>query len=335
MSTEIAPAEEVDGEVMPPLEPAGTATTSALAVREVKNEVIRPLATADVKAAMVEHQGLLREILDPSDWQGQPDAQGSFVKKSGWRKIALAYNLGVERVSEEVERDETGMPLRASYTARAVAPNGRTMESTGHCSYDESRFSGPRGNKSKLENDMRATAETRAKNRAISDLIGMGKVSAEEVDAGAAAQAGPPYGPAASEALVGKAAQGVAFLLDTGDGPNNDLAAVILGKVETDCEGYLPAKVLRAFLLAAAELKAVIEAGDAPEPASPPAQTPAPQAAVPEVDASGTLVREAPLEPLAEEVTDAEVVPEPAEAPASVTPTAYGGKTADQLAEEF
>ena len=37
------------------------------------------------------------------------------------------------------------------------------------------RFSNP-------ENDVRGTAHTRAKNRAISDLIGAGEVSAEEID---------------------------------------------------------------------------------------------------------------------------------------------------------
>lgn len=182
--------EPIDAELVPEAhEPNGNG--HALVVRQVTNEVIRPLAPADVKAAMVEHQALLQEILDPSDWQGPPNKPGSFVKKSGWRKVALAYNLAVERVGEEVERDEEGKPLRASYTARAIAPNQRAMEATGHCSFSESRFSGPRGNVSKLENDMRATAETRAKNRAISDLIGMGKVSAEEVDA----SHGPAFGP--------------------------------------------------------------------------------------------------------------------------------------------
>jgi hypothetical protein len=184
--SETAEAPAVDGEATEIREPEPQTTTvsTAVAVRTITNEVIRPLAAADVKAAMVEHQALLREILDPSDWQGPPDQQGSFVKKSGWRKVALSYNLTLERVGEEVERDDGGTAQRATYTARAVAPNGRSVEATGHCAFSESRFSGPRGNTTKLENDMRATAETRAKNRAISDLIGMGKVSAEEVDAG-------------------------------------------------------------------------------------------------------------------------------------------------------
>jgi hypothetical protein len=68
-------------------------------------------------------------------------------------------------------------PLRAEVWARAIAPSGRSMDGDGYCSVDEERFSGPRGNKSKLENDLRATATTRAMNRAISGLVGMGEVS--------------------------------------------------------------------------------------------------------------------------------------------------------------
>lgn len=191
----IAPSQDAGNAPPDPDEPVVDATiveehpathvTTDLAVREIRNEVIRPLDRGEVVEAMREHQLLLRDILDASDWQGEPDKKGSFVKKSGWRKVALAYNLTLEPVSELVERDEHGVPRRATSTWRAVAPNGRSLAASGHCSYDESRFSGPKGNTSKLENDLRTTAETRAKNRAISDLIGMGKVSAEEVDAGA------------------------------------------------------------------------------------------------------------------------------------------------------
>lgn len=155
--------------------------STELVRRTLTNEVIRPLDADAVVGAMNEHQELLRRILDRSDWQGTPDANGSFVKKSGWRKVALAYNLTLEMVpgSERIERAEDGTPLRATVTWRATAPNGRTMEASGHCADSESRFAKDKG-RQKLENDLRATAETRAKNRAISDLIGMGKVSAEE-----------------------------------------------------------------------------------------------------------------------------------------------------------
>ncbi len=213
MSTKAAEdvAEEIVDATLVDESPAITHTSREL-VRGVTHEVIRPLDTSQVLESMRAHQELLRQILDPSDWQGTPDAKGSFVKKSGWRKVALSYNLSMGRVGEEVERDEDGSPLRATYTAWAEAPNGRRVEATGHCAESESRFTKQSG-RQKLENDMRATAETRAKNRAISDLIGMGKVSAEEVDAGAAADV-PEHGVAADDALQQRMLKALAYLLD-------------------------------------------------------------------------------------------------------------------------
>lgn len=213
MSTTAAPPEVIDADAVTVID---APSRELVPIRHgVLHEVIRPLDPQQVVESMRTHQELLRKILDPSDWQGEADKSGSFVKKSGWRKVALAYNLTLGRVSEEVERNEDGVPQRATYTAYAEAPNGRRMEASGHCAFAESRFSGPRGNASKLENDMRATAETRAKNRAISDLIGMGKVSAEEVDAGTST--GPPFGPPIAEDQKGRLRDALRFLVALDD----------------------------------------------------------------------------------------------------------------------
>jgi hypothetical protein len=156
------------------------AAGSALAVRAPSREVLMPMDTAQVVEGMRIYQELLKDLLDDSDWQQTPD--GKFVKKSGWRKIGRAFNLSVVRISDKVERDANGEPLRAEVVMRAIAPNGQTQDGDGYCSREESRFASERG-RAKLENDLRATATTRAKNRAISDLVGMGEVSAEEVSA--------------------------------------------------------------------------------------------------------------------------------------------------------
>jgi hypothetical protein len=147
--------------------------------------VMMPFDAEEVQEAMTAYQRTVRATLSPSDWQGSPGARGSFVKKSGWRKIAKAFGLSVTRVEDGVERDEEGMPVRAWAVYRAAHPNGQTQDGDGYCSVDESRFARG-GGRQKLENDLRATATTRAKNRAISDLVGMGEVSAEEVAAMAA-----------------------------------------------------------------------------------------------------------------------------------------------------
>ena len=154
------------------------AAGAALAVRPASREVLMPLDSQAVIQGMQAYQRLLHDLLDDSDWQQTGD--GKFLKKSGWRKIARAFNLSVTKISDRVERDAEGNPLRAEVVVRAIAPNGTVQDGDGYCAASESRFSRAAG-RQKLENDLRATATTRAKNRAISDLVGMGEVSAEEV----------------------------------------------------------------------------------------------------------------------------------------------------------
>ena len=188
-------AEETPSEPLPPPAPV---RTLALAPRPpAEREVLMPLDPEQVVEGMRQYQRLLRDLLEPSDWQTE-DKEGRplerpFLKKSGWRKIARAFNLSFERVSSAVERDEEGNPVRGEVWIRAVAPNGQYGDGDGYCSSEEKRFQSWRG-KQKLENDLRTTATTRAKNRAIADLVGMGEVSAEEIEAeGEQRQsAGPP-----------------------------------------------------------------------------------------------------------------------------------------------
>ncbi len=153
--------------------------------RERRSEVIRALPVEQLAESFKEYQDLLPKLLTETDYQSagtdrKTGKERKFVKKSGWRKIATAFDLDVVRVSDSVEYDADGSPVRAMAVWRAVTPSGRSMEGDGYCSVDEERFQKP-GSRKKLENDLRATATTRAKNRAISDLVGMGDVSAEEV----------------------------------------------------------------------------------------------------------------------------------------------------------
>lgn len=141
-------------------------------------EPLRPLDTEAVARAMAEYQKGLSAILEPFDYQTFIDRDGqqrSFVKRSGWRKIAMWFGLDLQLMNQTIERDERGLPLRAKVVARAKAPNGRCADGDGYCSAYERRFSKP-------ENDIPATASTRAMNRAISNLVGMGQTSAEELD---------------------------------------------------------------------------------------------------------------------------------------------------------
>ncbi|MGH2716017.1 MAG: hypothetical protein ACRDM7_19470 [Thermoleophilaceae bacterium] len=210
-----------------------------------------PLDPEQVVEGMRQYQRLPRDLLEPSDWQTE-DKEGRplerpFLKKSGWRKIARAFNLSFERVRSEVERDEHGDPVRAEVWIRAVAPNGQYGDGDGYCSSEEKRFQSWRG-KQKLENDLRATATTRAKNRAIANLVGMGEVSAEEIAAGGeedehaeALAAGAP----ASEELARAAFAALAHLL--GDDEPDRTAAKQVGERIARDTGYLPVAVGRAL----------------------------------------------------------------------------------------
>lgn len=144
-----------------------------------RREPLRPMPLHEVQRAMSEYQQGLQAILAETDWQTFLARNGDeqrFVKRSGWRKIGTWFGLDCELdpAKVNVERDERGGIMRATVIARVVAPNGRMWDDVGVCDLSEGGFSKP-------EHDIVSTAATRAINRATSDLVGMGDVSAEEV----------------------------------------------------------------------------------------------------------------------------------------------------------
>lgn len=156
---------------------------TVLAPEPVRPTMIRPLATPDeALEAWQAFQALKAKLVTADDIQV---IQGrNTTKKSGWRKIAAAFGLDTELISEE--RNDRQIPGLGAYgftvetTVRAIAPNGRHADGVGSCDSAESRF---KKNSDHLEHDVRSTAYTRACNRAISDLVGGGEVSAEEMKA--------------------------------------------------------------------------------------------------------------------------------------------------------
>jgi hypothetical protein len=112
-----------------------------------------------------------------------------FPKKSAFRKLALFYGVSTELVSSErVDRPDGSFTW--SYIIRASVTNKecKTRFTTGEGTCDSKEMSrGEYGNVS-VEHDTKATAWTRAVNRAVSDLIGFGQVSAEEMTPGGATE---------------------------------------------------------------------------------------------------------------------------------------------------
>lgn len=99
-----------------------------------------------------------------------------YRKKGYWRALAVAFNLTVEPVEER--REDYGGTYVYVVTYRASTASGRAAIGDGACSAEEKA----RGRMKATEHNVRAHAHTRAFNRAISNLVGFGEVSAEEVE---------------------------------------------------------------------------------------------------------------------------------------------------------
>lgn len=139
-----------------------TNTTSAL---------VLPAATpTEAKKVWADYQALKQAIVTPDDIQV---IQGrEFFKKSYWRKLATFFNISIDFVEES--REDLGENRIYNFICKATAPNGRSAIGTGTCDTME------KGRMNSFHNT-RTTAETRATNRAISNLVGGGEVSAEEM----------------------------------------------------------------------------------------------------------------------------------------------------------
>lgn len=173
-----------------------------LPAAQSSNSLVRPVENVDEVVGVYEQfEEIKSKLLGKEDVQ---EISGSnHITKSGWRKIATAFNLSVDTVNVE-KTVEDGI-VSYMVQARATAPNGKSASGSGMCASNESNHmetvSGTENwdkddddvfkvdgkwrrllpPKAVNEHNIMATAETRAKNRAISDLVGGGQVSAEEM----------------------------------------------------------------------------------------------------------------------------------------------------------
>ncbi len=137
----------------------------------VKDPIVMPAVSAEKAVeAFNAYQELANKIIRPEDIQ--KISGKDFKKKSFWRKCQRFFNLSLEK--REERRAEISNGFAYHFTYRAIAPNGAFIDGCGSCSSDEKGLI-------KTEHNTRAIAETRAKNRAIADLVAFGEVSAEEI----------------------------------------------------------------------------------------------------------------------------------------------------------
>lgn len=148
---------------------------------------------------------------------GRDEEKRHFRKKGYWRAVAVAFGLTVEPTDERREVNDTFEDGRPNFgyivTYRATAPNGRTAFGDGsafaiekapkfRCPHPEDPTK-PKGRRvhfpaeacpdfdalfswrslpaQATEHNVRSHAHTRAFNRAVSNLVGFGEVSAEEL----------------------------------------------------------------------------------------------------------------------------------------------------------
>jgi hypothetical protein len=142
--------------------------------------VERSIFVPDVDTALKAwhaYQNLCRNLLDDDDYAKIKGK--TYRKRGGWSKLRRAFNITTAVIDsgwEDLSDDDFGFYV----TIRASFPDGRYEDGDGYC--DSIEMSN--GRIDPTRHNVRAKAMTRAKNRATSDLIGAGEVSAEEMPEG-------------------------------------------------------------------------------------------------------------------------------------------------------
>lgn len=126
------------------------------------------------------YQELKNRIGTPDDFQvivnKKTGEKRKHPKKSFVRKVQRFFNVSCEIIQDEPLYNKEGKIIAWLARARAIhAATGAFQEADGSCGFDE------KIDQHKTLHNIRAHAITRAKNRAILDLVGFGEVSAEEI----------------------------------------------------------------------------------------------------------------------------------------------------------
>ncbi len=152
---------------------------------ETQSGFIRPLLSVDQAVdAFNQYQALKTKLRGEGDFITFTDHLGN-VKEAptkSWRsKLTRFFGISVEIVSETTEQLADGSFV-VKVIAKAIAPNGLFMFGDGACWSKTKNEKDRRGNPVDIYHNTRSHAITRAKNRAVLELVGFGEVSAEEIN---------------------------------------------------------------------------------------------------------------------------------------------------------
>ncbi len=162
---------------------------------------IMPASASQLEANVQQYQEMSKTLDRLMPDQIMMVGDKLYRKKGYWRAIAQGFSLVLELLNET--RQELDNDFGYTVTYRATDPRtGRYCDGDGACYASEKaqRHGGIGG----TEHNVRAHAHTRAKNRAIADLVAFGEVSADELQDGVEPTTTPQL--AARKAVAKKAA---------------------------------------------------------------------------------------------------------------------------------
>lgn len=129
---------------------------------------------------MMERRNMLKnELIDP-ETDFMMIRGKKFMLKSGWRKFIEGFRISIDIISVKVYK--FGNDIVAEYRVKVVTPFGQFAVADGTKSKSEYWSDKYQNYGSYNLHNLKATARTRAINIAVSDLVGHGEVSAEEVE---------------------------------------------------------------------------------------------------------------------------------------------------------
>lgn len=172
------------------------------------NDFVKPVDNPEEVVAMYQQFDKIKHQLLDQNKDLTKIGSNIHINKSGWRKIATMFNLSVgtfedERIIQEREGNDI---VKWRVKAKVTAPNEKASVGSGMAASNESNHMDLMEKRNDIsdtdhpdvvrvdgkwrvikdpaavnEHNIYAIAETRAKNRAISDMVGGGEVSAEEM----------------------------------------------------------------------------------------------------------------------------------------------------------